>query len=239
MIQNNAIMIIPSMKKGSGIHIKKSHAGLFTKYCKGKVTNECIQRGKNSPDPKIRKRATFAANARKWKHQSGGMINFNYPNQALPSLPKFNTNLKENLETLENEKQQKIIDMQNQLTQKELDRANKIENVQNIINSFDTNNLIDAWSSMKLNKQLKKDMKKNDAPINNSTISDSIKASIMEPWANNPSSWRNKIAEQYNFMKNKGGKFHKPFGHISILDDTGIVDPKTLKLKKSWQLKRN
>ena len=42
--------------------------GKFTEYCNGKVTSECIQRGKNSPDPKIRKRATFAANSRKWNH---------------------------------------------------------------------------------------------------------------------------------------------------------------------------
>ena len=52
---------IPFLKKG-GIHIKKKNRGLFTKYCNGKVTEECIQRGKNSPDPKIRKRATFVAN---------------------------------------------------------------------------------------------------------------------------------------------------------------------------------
>lgn len=59
---------IPYLKNGSGIHIKKSHKGLFTKYCHGKVTSECIQRGKHSSDPKIRRRATFADNARKWKH---------------------------------------------------------------------------------------------------------------------------------------------------------------------------
>lgn len=56
--------IIPFAK--SGIKIKKANQGKFTDYCNGKVTNECIQRGKNSPDPKIRKRATFAQNARKW-----------------------------------------------------------------------------------------------------------------------------------------------------------------------------
>lgn len=54
------------------IHIKKSNRGKFTDYCGGKVTSECIQRGKNSPNPAIRKRATFAANARKWKHEKGG-----------------------------------------------------------------------------------------------------------------------------------------------------------------------
>ena len=55
-------------KKGNKIKIKKENRGKFTEYCNGKVTSECIYRGKNSPDPKIRKRATFAANARKWNH---------------------------------------------------------------------------------------------------------------------------------------------------------------------------
>lgn len=48
------------------IHIKKENRGKFTDYCGGKVTSECISKGKNSPNPTIRKRATFAANARKW-----------------------------------------------------------------------------------------------------------------------------------------------------------------------------
>lgn len=54
------------MKAGSKIHIKKANRGKFTEYCGGKVTNECIAKGKNSPNPTIRKRATFAANVRKW-----------------------------------------------------------------------------------------------------------------------------------------------------------------------------
>lgn len=58
----------------SGIHIKKENRGKFTDYCGGKVTSECIARGKNSSNPAIRKRATFAANARKWKHENGGVI---------------------------------------------------------------------------------------------------------------------------------------------------------------------
>lgn len=62
-------------KKGNKIHIKKANRGKFTDYCGGKVTSECIARGKRSSDPKIRKRATFAANARKWKHEDGGTIN--------------------------------------------------------------------------------------------------------------------------------------------------------------------
>lgn len=57
--------LAPSFKKGGSIHIKKKNRGKFTEYCGGKVTEECIAKGKKSKDPKIRKRATFAANARK------------------------------------------------------------------------------------------------------------------------------------------------------------------------------
>lgn len=58
--------------KGGKIHIKPENKGKFTKYCGGKVTSECIAKGKRSSDPAVRKRATFAANARKWKHAFGG-----------------------------------------------------------------------------------------------------------------------------------------------------------------------
>ena len=59
--------------KDGGIHIKKKNKGKFTDYCNGKVTQECINRGKHSSNPIIRKRATFADNARHWvkKGQSG------------------------------------------------------------------------------------------------------------------------------------------------------------------------
>nr|DAO75866.1 MAG TPA: bacteriocin [Crassvirales sp.] len=60
--------------KGGKIHIKKANRGKFTDYCGGKVTSECIARGKRSSSPTIRKRATFAANARKWKHEDGGPL---------------------------------------------------------------------------------------------------------------------------------------------------------------------
>lgn len=68
--------ILQFLKNGSRIHIKESQKGTFTKYCNGKVTNECIQRGKNSPNPKIRKKAIFAQNSRRWskKHRTGGQI---------------------------------------------------------------------------------------------------------------------------------------------------------------------
>ena len=58
--------------KGGKIHIKPENRGKFTRYCGGKVTSECIARGKRSSDPAVRKRAVFAANARKWHHAFGG-----------------------------------------------------------------------------------------------------------------------------------------------------------------------
>ena len=58
--------------KGGKIHIKPENRGKFTKYCGGKVTSECIAKGKRSSNPAVRKRATFAANARKWHHAFGG-----------------------------------------------------------------------------------------------------------------------------------------------------------------------
>lgn len=60
---------VDMFKKGNKIKIKKKNKGKFTEYCGGNVTQECIQRGKNSPDPKIRKRAVFANNVRHFKHQ--------------------------------------------------------------------------------------------------------------------------------------------------------------------------
>lgn len=58
----------------NGIKIKKENKGKFTEYCGGKVTNDCIKKGKNSSSSTIRKRATFADNVRKWKHKNGGII---------------------------------------------------------------------------------------------------------------------------------------------------------------------
>ena len=61
------------LKKG-GIHIKKKNRGKFTEYCGGKVTEECIARGKRSKNPLTRKRANFASVVRKWKHENGGIL---------------------------------------------------------------------------------------------------------------------------------------------------------------------
>ena len=79
--------IIEKFRKGYKIHIKESQKGSFTKWCGGNVTDKCIQRGKNSSNPKIRKKATFAANARKWKHKKGGKAFVNGVN-ILDSNPK-------------------------------------------------------------------------------------------------------------------------------------------------------
>ena len=68
---------IPTVTVGkTGIKIKKSHQGLFTEYCGGEVTNECIQKAKKSKNSTLRKRATFAQNVRGWakKHQEGGFV---------------------------------------------------------------------------------------------------------------------------------------------------------------------
>ena len=81
---------IPYLKKGSGIHIKKKNRGKFTEYCGGEVTNECIQRAKKSKNPKLRKRATFAANARAWKHQDGGEMLLKAKQNAMGAVGKPN-----------------------------------------------------------------------------------------------------------------------------------------------------
>lgn len=60
--------------KNGGIHIKKKNKGKFTSYCGGKVTDECIRKAKASGNPTLVKRATFAQNARHFKHKSGGQI---------------------------------------------------------------------------------------------------------------------------------------------------------------------
>jgi hypothetical protein len=64
--------IIEFLKNGSGIHIKKKNRGKFREYCGGEVTDECIRKAKASGNPILVKRATFADNARHFKHKKGG-----------------------------------------------------------------------------------------------------------------------------------------------------------------------
>jgi hypothetical protein len=57
-------------KEENPIRIKPSKEGSFTEYCRRKgfdgVTSACIAQGKKSKNPKTRKKATFAGNARLW-----------------------------------------------------------------------------------------------------------------------------------------------------------------------------
>lgn len=54
---------------------RRGTVGKFTEYCGGKVTADCIERGLNSPDPKVRKRAAFAKSMRSIAHkQYGGVV---------------------------------------------------------------------------------------------------------------------------------------------------------------------
>jgi hypothetical protein len=62
------------LKSGGGIHIKKKNRGKFTAYCGGNVTSSCIARAKASGNPTLVKRATFADNARHFKHRLGGKV---------------------------------------------------------------------------------------------------------------------------------------------------------------------
>lgn len=53
--------------KDSGIHIKPSHRGRFTQYLKSHP-GMTAEKAKHSKSATVRKMATFALNARKWKH---------------------------------------------------------------------------------------------------------------------------------------------------------------------------
>lgn len=58
--------------RGGGIHIKKSHHGLLHKnlgVAQGhKIPAKALTKAKHSSNPAVRKRATFAINAKKWHH---------------------------------------------------------------------------------------------------------------------------------------------------------------------------
>lgn len=69
---------------GGGIHIKEANKGKFTKYCGGEVTSACIAKGKKSSSPAVRKRATFAQNARGWSHADGGYMGYSYNEDYAP-----------------------------------------------------------------------------------------------------------------------------------------------------------
>lgn len=62
-------------KRKSGINIKKSNKGKLRKTAKtkkgSKIPVSKLKRMKKSKNPKTRRRATFALNARKWSNKKG------------------------------------------------------------------------------------------------------------------------------------------------------------------------
>lgn len=60
------------MQKVTASMKKKGTEGAFTKYCGGKVTQACIERGKKSPNPTIRRRAVLAETFRKTAKRKKG-----------------------------------------------------------------------------------------------------------------------------------------------------------------------
>lgn len=283
MTRNNTLKLIPRAK--SGIHIKKSHRGLFTKYCNGKVTNECIQRGKNSPDPKIRKRATFAANARRWKHQSGGFVggpnfNPNIVNEYNNNIDAWKSSQAQQLETqrkqLDNNNKwasfgsniaQNIFDLGLSLKQTlgaqraERNENNELTAIADALKLGNDTNLAqkvrDGYITHKQAYEIVNpggtDIQFDDKgmlqPQNGMNPIDELLQKSKDAFNKRQEGLRrmrdyNDIIKGngYNITESikatkKGGlikKSHRPFGHISVLDDTGKVDPKTLKLKKNY-----
>lgn len=73
-----AYQYISYLKKGGGIHIKKKNRGKFTESAKraGKSVQEHARDVVNDPNATTlqKRRAQFALNAKKFKHQYGGII---------------------------------------------------------------------------------------------------------------------------------------------------------------------
>lgn len=97
------------LKSGGDIKIKESTKGSFTKYCKGKVTQKCIDKAKRSGDKKLIKKAVFAENARKWKkYSTGGNMLDQYTQYLLNQqnqLNEYNEN-----EQLKKDRQQQLLE---------------------------------------------------------------------------------------------------------------------------------
>lgn len=72
--------MLAQYKKGGSIHIKKENRGKFTAAAKraGMGVQEYAKKVLNDPNasPTLKKRANFARNAAKWKHEDGGEIEF-------------------------------------------------------------------------------------------------------------------------------------------------------------------
>lgn len=74
-------------KSGSGIHIKKKNRGKFTASAKkaGQSVQEHARSVLNNPNatPLQKKRANFARNAAKWKHEDGSKIHKPYGHRSI------------------------------------------------------------------------------------------------------------------------------------------------------------
>jgi len=83
---SGALSKVGYSKEGGKIHIKEENKGKFTEYKKrtGKTTEEAL----HSKDPKVRKMANFAKNAKKFKHQEGGQLLNGYITKSKEQLQK-------------------------------------------------------------------------------------------------------------------------------------------------------
>lgn len=84
--ENVAIPNLPKKKEGSKIYIKPENKGKFTATKKktGKSTEELT----HSKNPVTKKRAVFAQNAAKWKHEKGGAVEKYKFDPTLPNIAK-------------------------------------------------------------------------------------------------------------------------------------------------------
>lgn len=243
----NNIHLIPKLfffKNGSKIHIKKQNRGKFTDYCGGKVTEECIQKGLHSPNAAIRKRANFARNARRWKHQQGGSLK-NY----LDFLNGYNKNIKDNIDIMHQDddaakqarlnKNQKTSDLVGAImggvsavTSFAGGLGSKKGSSTNDPNSPKTSDIqkppIDDTVGVVGSKNTSKNMFNIDTSFKGLMTPEAAKRNQM-----NFNLGKQVIKPQLSTtLSKKGSKLiHKTHGWTSVLDDTGVVSRKTLKLK--------
>lgn len=83
--------LTPSFKKGGHIHIKKKNRGKFTESAKraGMGVQEYARHvlaNKDKYSSTLVKRANFARNAKKFKHEDGGILKYQNPSGTLPEL---------------------------------------------------------------------------------------------------------------------------------------------------------
>lgn len=83
---------VPIQKKGGNIHIKKKNRGKFTESAKraGMGVQEFARHvlaNKDKYSPTLVKRANFARNSKKFKHQDGGVVKYQTPAKTL-DLPE-------------------------------------------------------------------------------------------------------------------------------------------------------